>query len=150
MCIRDSCIGSRSSRKRNHSAPEGRRPRTRKALRAAGAAERAGLVCHRSLCRRSGAHKAIRLQQRHARRWSKRAPAARGAQAAPRRRTGSSKHGGSVSALLWRVTRISGKERMQRKAVLLNGSFSSTAFASEGPDAQKAEADQKRRQSPGD
>ena len=39
---------------------------------------------------------------------------------------------------------------MQRKAVLLNGSFSSTAFASEGPDAQKAEADQKRRQSPGD
>ena len=39
---------------------------------------------------------------------------------------------------------------MQRKAVLLNGSFSSTAFASEGPDAQKAEVDQKRRQSPGD
>ena len=39
---------------------------------------------------------------------------------------------------------------MQRKAVLLNGSFSSTAFASEGPDAQKAEADQKRRQGLGD
>lgn len=39
---------------------------------------------------------------------------------------------------------------MQRKAVLLNGSFSSTVFAPKWADAQKAEADQKRRQSPGD
>lgn len=37
---------------------------------------------------------------------------------------------------------------MQRKAVLLNGSFSSTVFAPKWADAQKAEADQQDRQSP--
>lgn len=48
------------------------------------------------------------------------------------------------------MTRISGRNLVQKNVVLLNGSFSSTIFAFKGPDAQKAEANQKHRQSPGD
>lgn len=91
--------GSRSSRKRNHSAPERCCPRNAKACFAAGAAERASLARYSSCCGRSGTHKAIYLQQCHAHRRKKCDPSAQQKRPSTRRSTNSTQYGGSVSIL---------------------------------------------------
>ena len=93
------CIGSRSSRKRNHSAPDRCCPRNAKACFAAGAAERASLARYSSCCGRSGTHKAIYLQQCYAHRRKKCDPSAQQKRPSTRRSTNSTQYGGSVSIL---------------------------------------------------